>query len=224
MVNLRAWCSTSVKAGRGHLKSKGKGTLSLHYCGDDETTEVILRTIISVNQLSIHGAAAGHVRRAGLQNLWLLRTYKETFAQNIPESTVIPTELSTTNKTPRTNETVQGNLLHDYEQKIANLPDHVQLTKLCSTVGVTKTVARWTVCHDPRRCGTGQIEWLMSRVHITSTQHIIQSERMDPWEHEDRSSFGGSRQLPSRPLLNRDHDPILVKTMELVLEWLSWME
>ena len=65
-----------------------------------------------------------------------------------------------------------------------------------------------TVFHDPRRCGTGQFEWLMSRAHITSTQHIIQSERMDPWEHEDRSSLGGSWQLPSRPLLNRDHDPL----------------
>ena len=32
------------------------------------------------------------------------------------------------------------------------------------------------------------------------------SERMDPWEHEDRSSFGGGSQLPSRPLRNRDHD------------------
>ena len=38
------------------------------------------------------------------------------------------TELSTTNKTPRTNDNVQGNLLHDYEQKFANLPDHLQLS------------------------------------------------------------------------------------------------
>ena len=37
--------------------------------------------------------------------------------------------------------------------------------------------------------GTGQIGRLMSRVFFTSRRRIIQRERMDPWEHEDRSSF-----------------------------------
>ena len=43
---------------RGDLKSKGKGKLSIHFCGDDKNVEVVLRTIISVNQLSIYGAIA----------------------------------------------------------------------------------------------------------------------------------------------------------------------
>ena len=50
--------------------------------------------------------------------------------------------LTTTNKSLRTDDNVQGNLLHDYEQKIANLPEHLQLIKLCSNVGITKTVTR----------------------------------------------------------------------------------
>ena len=54
---------------------------------------------------------------------------------------VLPTELSATNKTPRTNETVQGILLHDYERTFASLPDRLQLIKLCSDVGIMKTVA-----------------------------------------------------------------------------------
>ena len=54
---------------------------------------------------------------------------------------VMPTELSKTNKTPRTSETVLGNLLRD-EQKFANRRDHLQLMKLCSNVGITKTVSR----------------------------------------------------------------------------------
>ena len=54
----------------------------------------------------------------------------------------MPTELSTTKKTPRINREVQGNLLHDYERKCANLSDHLQLIKLCSNVGITKTVAK----------------------------------------------------------------------------------
>ena len=54
----------------------------------------------------------------------------------------MPTELSTTNKTPRTNEIVQGNLLHDCERKFANLPHHLQLIQLCSNVVIEKTVAK----------------------------------------------------------------------------------
>ena len=55
----------------------------------------------------------------------------------------------------------------------------------------------------------------MSREHTTSRRHIIQSERMDPWEDEDRSEAGGSSQLTSRPLRTRDHDQLIL-AMELV--------
>ena len=43
---------------RGTLKSKGGGKLSLHSCADGDTIETVFRTIISVNQLSIYGAAS----------------------------------------------------------------------------------------------------------------------------------------------------------------------
>ena len=43
---------------RGDLKSEGKGKLSIHFNGSDETVEVILRTVLSVNQLSVYGAEA----------------------------------------------------------------------------------------------------------------------------------------------------------------------
>ena len=46
----------------------------------------------------------------------------------------------TTSKSLRTDDKVQGHVLQNYEQKFANLPDHLQLTKLCSNVGITKTV------------------------------------------------------------------------------------
>ena len=41
---------------RGELKSKGKGVKSIHFNGSADTIELILRTAISVNQLSIYGA------------------------------------------------------------------------------------------------------------------------------------------------------------------------
>ena len=43
---------------RGVLKSKGGGKLSIHCCADSGTIESVFRTIISVNQLSLHGAVA----------------------------------------------------------------------------------------------------------------------------------------------------------------------
>ena len=43
---------------RGKFKSKGGGWKSIHFNGSDETVELILRTVISVNQLSIDGAVA----------------------------------------------------------------------------------------------------------------------------------------------------------------------
>ena len=43
---------------RGQLKSKGHGKLSIHYCADLETIKTVVRTIISVDQLSLYGAVA----------------------------------------------------------------------------------------------------------------------------------------------------------------------
>ena len=43
---------------RGQLKSKRYGKLSIHFTADNPTIETISRIIISVNQLSFHGAVA----------------------------------------------------------------------------------------------------------------------------------------------------------------------
>ena len=43
---------------RGILKSKGHGKLSIHFAADEYTIETIFRIILSVNQLSVYGAAA----------------------------------------------------------------------------------------------------------------------------------------------------------------------
>ena len=43
---------------RGEVRSKGKGNKSIHFNRSDEHIELILRTVISVNQLRIYGAVA----------------------------------------------------------------------------------------------------------------------------------------------------------------------
>ena len=51
------FCASSALE-RGELKSKGKGIKSIHFHGSDDTTELILQTVVSVNQLSVYGAVA----------------------------------------------------------------------------------------------------------------------------------------------------------------------
>ena len=41
---------------RGHLESKGRGKLSIHFTADQDTVDTIYRIILSVNQLSVYGA------------------------------------------------------------------------------------------------------------------------------------------------------------------------
>ena len=42
---------------RGRLKSKGKGKVTMHFSADQDTIDTIFRIILSVNQLSVCGAA-----------------------------------------------------------------------------------------------------------------------------------------------------------------------
>ena len=155
--------------------------MSIHFCGDDDTAELVLRTIISVNQLSIDGAVADVCDELAWRISGCSESTGKLVAQNSSVTMVMPTELSTTNKTPRTNEKVQGNLLHDYERKFENLPDHLQLIKLCSNVGITKIVAKgqhFTTLDDAEfdKLG-GREEEFVSRVHFPSRELIMETRR-----------------------------------------------
>ena len=173
---------------------------------------MVLRTIISVNQLSVDGAVAEMCDELACGISGCSESTGYLVDQNNSEAMVMPTELSTTSKTPRTNDTVQGNLLRDYVRKLANLPNHLQLIKLCSNAGIVKTAAKGPYFTTLDDAELDQLGGLMSRVYFTSRQRSIQSGWMDPWEHKDRSSFGGGSQSPSK----RAHDRVFCLVMELV--------
>ena len=69
------FCGSSALE-RGALRSRGKGQLSVDFCGgDDDTAELVLRAISHVRQSAQNlRSSSGHVRRIGLQRLWLFRT------------------------------------------------------------------------------------------------------------------------------------------------------
>ena len=96
---------------KGELKSKGKGVKSIRCNGSADTIELILRTIISVNQLSVNGAVADSRGTAKLA------------AMEKCESMVKPTEFLIANLMSQTDAEVQGNLLREHAQKFAELPE-----------------------------------------------------------------------------------------------------
>ena len=68
--------------GRRELKSKGGGKKTIHYNGSEKTVELILRTVVSFNQLSVCGAVAD-----------LCNELDPDYAESvICESLVIPSE------------------------------------------------------------------------------------------------------------------------------------
>ena len=107
------------------LNSKGGGKKTIHYSGSEEFVVVILRTVISVNQISICGEVADFC------NEW-----DPDYAESeICESLVIPTESANANTTSQSStSSAQGNLTQVYFKKFAELPEY-HLSKLCKDAG-----------------------------------------------------------------------------------------
>ena len=111
---------------------------SFHFNGSDETIELILRTIISVNQLSVYSAVAdmrGEFSRYS-------KRYGKSGAIGSLESRVITTECLTADPIAQTYAGVQGNLLREDEQKFADLLEQDKLTKLSSNAGFSQRILR----------------------------------------------------------------------------------
>ena len=78
----------SSALGRGESKSEGKGVKTIHFNGCDDTIELILCTVISVNQLSVYGAAADLCRELARNS----RGTEKPAANDNLETMVFPTE------------------------------------------------------------------------------------------------------------------------------------
>ena len=133
MLNFAESGHTRIRATsaleRGILRSRDKGKKSIHFNGSEETIELILRTITSVNQLSINAVADLCKEQSKDSEVAGKFAAKEDL-----ESVEIPTELLIAD--PHTNAELQGNLLQDYEQKFEQLPEDQKLSKLCCDAGL----------------------------------------------------------------------------------------
>ena len=115
---------------RGVLKSKGGGKLSIHFCADLGMIETVLRTIISVNQLSIHGAVSHMFEEC---NTCHDRTGRPVVAgQSNP--LFVPNVLKT--HIPLTDDTAQEeDLLQRYQERVEKLSQQDRVSKVCSDAG-----------------------------------------------------------------------------------------
>ena len=115
---------------RGELRSKGGGKKSIHINGGEENIELILRTVISANQLSVYGALADLCNELS----------KDSWASVKPDSLdhlekmEIPTDLSIAENP--TNAQQRRNLVQEHERKFEHLSKDQKLSKLCSDVGL----------------------------------------------------------------------------------------
>ena len=87
---------------------------TIHFNGSDDTIELILGTIISVNQLSVYGAVSDLCREIARNSRGMGE--KPAANENL-ESMVIPTEILTAATVSPIDHEVQGNSLREYEQK-----------------------------------------------------------------------------------------------------------
>ena len=106
------------------------GKKAIHFNGSEESIELILRTVVSVNQVSIYGAVADLCRELSKDS----RVSGKLGANEYLETMAIPAELPIAD--PHTDAELQGNLLQDYERKFEQIPEDLKISKLCCDAGL----------------------------------------------------------------------------------------
>ena len=121
---------------RGVLKSKGGGKLSIHYCADPATIETVLRTIISVNQLSFYGAVA--------QICEEYETFHDRTGQPVvrgkSSSSFVPSVIKTEVPLDCDDLARKHLLLQQYGERIEKLSQQDKLSKFCMDAGFLNVV------------------------------------------------------------------------------------
>ena len=173
---------------KGELGSKGGGRKSIHFNGSDENIELLLRTVICANQLSVHGAMAD-------------------LCNELPKDLRAPGKLAapdhlewwkfflTSPLQNSTNAQQQGNLVQEYDRESEQLSEDQKLSKLCSDAGFEACRNRTILLHTWYRWRKWDVT-SMPRIHNASMRKEDSSERMDSQEYENRSCLG-YQSLPS---------------------------
>ena len=126
----------STPLSRGRLKSKGHGKLSIHHCDDLETIETIFRILVSVTQLSLHGAVAEMCEE--------YETFHDRTGQPVvggqSSSSFVPCIIKTEVPLDRDDRAHKDLLLQQYGERIEKLSQQDKLSKFCMDPGFLNVV------------------------------------------------------------------------------------
>ena len=119
---------------RGKLKSQGHGKLSIHFTADYPTIETVFRIIISVNQLSLHGAVANICEE--------FEAYQDRSGEPdvLMGQSVVLSEIKT--EVPLQNDDPSHHkiLWQHYEERIRSLSQESKVSKFCMESGFLHVV------------------------------------------------------------------------------------
>ena len=162
---------------RWELRSKEHGKKSIHFNGSHENIELLLRSVISANQLSVFGAIADLCDELSED----LRASGKPAAPDHLETMEIPTGHSV--EETQTNAQQWRNLVQEYERQFEQLSEDQKLSKLCSDAGLKLVeLDSW----NTRRTTDATF---MQRIHDVSQWKGDSYKRMDSQEYEDRTSL-----------------------------------
>ena len=120
----------------GVFKSKGGGKLSIHFCADGDAIETVLRSIISVNQLSLYGAVAEMCEG--------YETFHNRTGQPVvggqSSSSFVPSVIQTDVLLENDDRAHKDLLLQQYEERIEKLSQQDKLSKFCTDAGFLNVV------------------------------------------------------------------------------------
>ena len=118
---------------RGHLKSKGRGKLSIHYAADQETTETFFRIIFSANQLSLYGAVAEICEE--YESL-----HERTRRPVVMGQPIVLSEIKTEVPLDSDDPSYKNFLLQQYGERIEKLSQQDKLSKFCMDARIPNVV------------------------------------------------------------------------------------
>ena len=121
---------------RGVLKSKGGGELSIHYRADQGTITTVLRTITSVNQLSIYGAVADTCEEGDTCHVRTGRPFCGRTKNPLFVPSVMKTHIPLTDDPAQQEE----DLLQRYQERIEKLSQQDRVSKFCTDALFLTTV------------------------------------------------------------------------------------
>ena len=192
---------------RNLWKAQEVKKLSTHFCGYCDTVEVTTSHYYFRQPTQCLRSNSGSVWRVNFVNFWRSYQYTQTCCPGETRFHGCPM----TNP-HLTNDPVQGRLVARTYAKKKIFQKSFDWSKICSDAGFMETVIPGQYFMTIDEHWNGKIGWfyLMSRVYLTSRWWLVQSKRMEPWQHKDRSCIGGNHQLPPKPGWNWDQDWLVI--------------